>query len=252
MLKTYLEQLASAGHLDQYMDVNLSAKKDSNASHRRPNNTGVVFLGVIHVIHNPLCSSILPSSYRSEIQKAVHLHRSYAISDLAHLAPSRPSCEGSQDQSISFSDSDLRDVQLPHNHPLIVTRRIENFDLRRVLIDQGSFVEVMYHDLYKKLGLGGTNLTRFASLVFSFSRESIIPREKTTLPVLAGLINLQTEFLVVQASSPYNAIMGRDWLHRMKTVPSTLHQKLRFPTIEGIMEMNRDQVATKQCVLAIV
>ena len=110
----------------------------------------------------------------------------------------------------------------------------------------------MYHDLYKKLGLGGTNLTRFASLVFSFSRESIIPRGKTTLPVLAGLINLQTEFLVVQESSPYNAIMGRDWLHRMKTVPSTLHQKLRFPTIEGIMEMNGDQVATKQCVLAIV
>ena len=69
------------------------------------------------------------------------------------------------------------------------------------------------------------------------------------LPVLAGPINLQTEFIVVQASSPYNAIMGRDWLHRMKVIPSTLHQKLRFPTVDGVMELNGDQVAAKQCVL---
>jgi hypothetical protein len=56
---------------------------------------------------------------------------------------------------------------------------------------------------------------------------------------------------VVKASSPYNAIMGRDWLHRMKAIPSTLHQKLRFPTIEGVMKLNGDQVTAKQCVLAM-
>ena len=141
---------------------------------------------------------------------------------------------------------------MPHNDPLVITLRIRNFDVRRVLIDQGSFAEVMYYDMYKKLRLGEADLTSFVSPVFGFSRESIIPQGKTILPVLAGPINLQTKFLVVQALSPYNVIMGRDWLHRMRVVPSTLHQKLRFPTIEGIMEMNRDQVATKQCVLAIV
>lgn len=67
MLKAHLEQLALVGHLDQYIDVNLSAKRDSNDLDRCPNNSGAVSLGVIHVIHNPLCSSILPSSYRSKI-----------------------------------------------------------------------------------------------------------------------------------------------------------------------------------------
>ncbi len=46
--------------------------------------------------------------------------------------------------------------------------------------------------------------------------------------------------------------MGRDWLYRMKAVASTLHQKLKFPTVERIMELNGDQVAAKQCVLATV
>jgi hypothetical protein len=127
------------------------------------------------------------------------------------------------------------DVQLPHNDPLVVMLRIGNFDVRRVLIDQGSFAEVMYHDLYKKLGLGEADLTSFASPVFGFSGESIIPKGKTTLSVLAGPINLQTEFLVVRASFPYNAIIGRDWLHRMKVVLSMLHQKLKFLTVKGIM-----------------
>jgi hypothetical protein len=147
-------------------------------------------------------------------------------------------------------DSDLRDVQLPHNDPLVITLRIGNYDVKRVLIDQGSFSEVMYQGLYEKLGLGESDLTNFTSLVFGFLGESVIPGGKIPLPILAGLVNLQTEFIVIQALSPSNAIMGRDWLHKMKAVPSTLHQKLRFPTNDGIMEVNGDQVVAKQCVLA--
>jgi hypothetical protein len=252
MLKTYLEQLASTGHLNQYINASLSRKGDLSTLDRRPSNPSVASAGVIHVIHNPLCSSILPSSYRSEIQKAAHSHRSFAIDDSAHPAPSRSSHENSREQSISFSNSDLRDVQLPHSNPLVVTLRIENFDVTRVLIDQGSFTKVMYQDLYEKLGLGESDLTSFASPVFGFLGESIVPQGKTILPVLVGLINLQTEFIVVRASSPYNAIMGKDWLHKMKAVPSTLHQKLRFLTKDRIMELNGDQVGAKQCVLATV
>ena len=108
---------------------------------------------------------------------------------------------------------------------------------------------MMYQDLYEKLGLVEAELTSFTTPIFGFSGELVIPLGKTMLPVLAGPINLQTEFIVVQASSPYNAIMGRDWSHRMKAIPSTLHQKLRFPTDDGVMELNGDQVAAKQCVL---
>ena len=154
------------------------------------------------------------------------------------------------EQVISFSDSDLKDVQLPHNDPLVVTLRIRNYDVERVLIDQISFQEVMYQDLYTKLSMGEAELSSFTSPIFGFSGEPVVPLGKTVLPVLAGPINLQTEFIVVKVSSPYNAIMGRDWLHRMRVIPSTLHQKLRFPTKTGIMELNGDQVAAKQCVLA--
>ena len=100
-----------------------------------------------------------------------------------------------------------------------------------------------------KLGLGEAELSSFTSPIFGFSGEPIVPLAKTIQPVLAGPINLQTEFIVVKTSSPYNAIMGCDWLHKMRAIPSTLHQKLRFPTKDGIMELNGDQVMAKRFVL---
>uniref|UniRef100_A0A2N9IVM6 Integrase catalytic domain-containing protein n=1 Tax=Fagus sylvatica TaxID=28930 RepID=A0A2N9IVM6_FAGSY len=148
---------------------------------------------------------------------------------------------GVMEQVISFSDSDLKDVQLPYNDPLVVTLRIGNSDVERILIDQGSFAEVMYQDLYMKLGMGEAELSSFTSPIFGFSGEPVVLLGKAILPVLAGPVNLQTEFIIVNTSSPYNAIMGRDWLHRMKAIPSTLHQKLRFPTKDGVIELNRDQ-----------
>ena len=73
-----------------------------------------------------------------------------------------------------------------------------------------------------------------------------------TMTVHTGTISLDTEFLVVDVPSPYTAIMGRRWLHKLKAVPFSLHQKLRFPTDFGIMEIKGDQVASKQYVMAAI
>ena len=213
--KTHLEQLVSDGHLAEYVDSNLTEPKRSGTAANRSGTSGIAPTGVIQVIHNPLCTSILPTSFRSDIQKTVHHRQSFGISDSAHLLST--SCSenpgSSARQVVSFLDDNLMDVQMPHSEPLVITLKIGNYDVKRVLIDQGSFAEVIYQTLYEKLGLREADLTDFTSPVFGFSGKSTTPLGNTTLPVLAGLINLQTEFIFIQASPPYNAIMGRDWLH---------------------------------------
>ncbi len=90
--------------------------------------------------------------------------------DYAHLVST--SCSenpGSSDHRvISFSDEDLTDVQMPHSDPLVITLRIGNYDVKRVLIDQGSFAEVMYKGLYEQLSLKEVDLDDFSSPVFGF------------------------------------------------------------------------------------
>jgi hypothetical protein len=71
--KTHLEQLVSDGHLVEYVDSNLIEPEWRGTAANRSGTPGTTPTGVIHVIHNPLCTSILPTSFRSDIQKAAHL-----------------------------------------------------------------------------------------------------------------------------------------------------------------------------------
>ena len=48
--------------------------------------------------------------------------------------------------------------------------------MRRVLVDQGSAVEIMYPDLYKGLNLKPKDLTAYESPLVSFEGKTIIPK----------------------------------------------------------------------------
>ena len=55
--------------------------------------------------------------------------------------------------TLGFSDEDKAGTIQPHDDTLVVMLRIGWYDVRRVLVDQGSAVEIMYPDLYKRLNL---------------------------------------------------------------------------------------------------
>lgn len=44
--------------------------------------------------------------------------------------------------SISFSKEDMAHVKGPHNDPLVVTLRVDNLNVHKVLVDTGSSVDV--------------------------------------------------------------------------------------------------------------
>ena len=78
--------------------------------------------------------------------------------------------------TLGFSDEDkVRTIQ-PHDDALVVMLRIWGFDVKRVLVDQGSAVEIMYPDLYKRLNLKSEDLTAYASLLISFEGKTVIPK----------------------------------------------------------------------------
>ena len=57
----------------------------------------------------------------------------------------------------------------------MVTLRIRGYDVKRVLVDQGSGVEIMYLDLYKGLNLKSEDLTAYDSPLVSFDGKVVIP-----------------------------------------------------------------------------
>ena len=67
-------------------------------------------------------------------------------------------------------------VGTTHDDVLMVTLRIREYDVRRVMVDQDSRVEIMYPDLYNGLGLKPKDLTAYDSPLASFDRKVVIPR----------------------------------------------------------------------------
>ena len=77
---------------------------------------------------------------------------------------------------LSFSDEDKLGTIQPYDDALVVTLRICGYDVKRVMIDQGSVAEIMYPDLYKGLGLKLENLTANSSPLVSFEGKMVVPK----------------------------------------------------------------------------
>ena len=64
---------------------------------------------------------------------------------------------------LGFSNEDKVGTIQPHDDALVVTLKIRGYDVKRILVDQGSAVEIMYPDLYRGPNLRFEDLTAYDS-----------------------------------------------------------------------------------------
>ena len=120
------------------------------------------------------------------------------------------------------------------------------------MVYQGSAVEIMYPDLFKGLNLKTEDLTPYNPPLVSFEGKIIIPKGQVRLPVQTGSEIVEVDFIVIDAYSPYTAIVARPWLHTLGAVSSTLHQKVKYPSGGKIEEILGDQIMARQCMIAAI
>ena len=63
---------------------------------------------------------------------------------------------------------------------------------------------------------------------------------------------VEVDFIMVDAYSPYTAIVARPWLHTLGAVFSTLHQKVKYPLGSCIEEIMGSQSTARQCLVAAI
>ena len=124
--------------------------------------------------------------------------------------------------------------------------------MKRVMVDQGSAAEIMYPDLYKRLSLRAKDLTPYSSPLVSFEGKVIILKGQIRLLVQTGSETVEVDFIVVDAYSPYTAIVARPWLHTLGAFSSTLHQKIKYPSEGQIEQILGDQTMARQCMVAAI
>ena len=92
---------------------------------------------------------------------------------------------------------------------LLITLKIGDYDVKRVMVDGGSAAEIMYPDLYKGLNLKLEDLTPYSSFLMSFDGKLFILKGMIRLPIQTGPEIVEVNFIVMETYSPYTAIVGR-------------------------------------------
>ncbi|XP_074356913.1 uncharacterized protein LOC141696691 [Apium graveolens] len=154
---------------------------------------------------------------------------------------------------ISFSDKDYGDrIIEDHQDALVITTKVETNTVQKILVDNGSFVDILYYSAFKRMDLGDRKLNDARDAPpYGFTGNEVHVVGVIDLPVLFGSPPCQTwkmvKFHVINAIISYNAIIGRTTLGSLKTKISIPHLKMKFITDFGVGEMSGDQKTSRQC-----
>nr|XP_023899224.1 uncharacterized protein LOC112011063 [Quercus suber] len=242
VLKDHLRQLAGAGYLKEFV----TDAGDRGAGQGTPHKGNLLPpppLGIIEVMHAPTkkCST---ARGKGVWALATAAESQDGPSYWKRMKPTK--------EPIAFDDSDLEGTVQPHDDALVVNARIGGFLVKRVMIDQGSGVDVMYPDLFRGLGLRSADLSKYGTPLVGFDGKTVIPEGQISLPINMEGKEVVVTFIVVASFSPYTAILGRPWIHEMGAVPSTLHVKVKFPSEQGVTVVRGSQQTARQCLVTLV
>ncbi|XP_070048828.1 uncharacterized protein [Nicotiana tomentosiformis] len=127
------------------------------------------------------------------------------------------------EKSIIFDKSDTNGLAFPHYDALVITLRILDTDVRRIMIDDGSGVCIIHPRVLAQMKLKDKIVPRCIMLT-GFNNVAERTSGKITLHVLACGVTLETTFHIMDQKTTYNAIIERPWIHTMRAIPSRLYQ----------------------------
>ncbi|XP_071924104.1 uncharacterized protein [Coffea arabica] len=142
-----------------------------------------------------------------------------------------------------------------NNHEAIVIEVITcNYKVKKVYIDNGSAIDVLYYKTFKELQLEDRQLVPVRTPLIGFAGPPVRPEGMITLMVTIGVSpkcrTVPVNFAVVKEPSSCNMILGRPTLNALRAVCSTLHLSMKFPTPEGVAEVLGDPEVARACYIA--
>nr|XP_023885177.1 uncharacterized protein LOC111997331 [Quercus suber] len=204
----HLDQLVRDGKL-RHLLHHSSGRGSQMNSEPRGNDLSKPLLGTINVVFAiPGRTGSLPSKVMSVVR-----------------SPTMDSCQDPKRAKVAaqlvigFLDEDKLGTIQPYDDALVITLRTEGYDVKRVMMDQGSAVEIMYPDLYKGLGLKPQDLMPYNSPLVSFEGRVITSKGQIRLPVQTG---------------------------------SEVVEKVKYPSEGQVYEIQGDQSAARQCLVAAI
>lgn len=125
-----------------------------------------------------------------------------------------------------------------HLKPLYIKARLNGKEISRVFVDGGAVLNVMPVSTLRKLGKTKEDLVSTNMKMTNFTGET---KGVLVADVTVGSKTVSSSFFMVDAKTTYSILLGRDWIHSSKCVPSTLDQRLIMWSDNGVETVLADK-----------
>ncbi|XP_068473732.1 uncharacterized protein [Phaseolus vulgaris] len=157
---------------------------------------------------------------------------------------------------ITFTDEDYIAIDPAQDDPMVITVEIDKFAIAKTLVDQGSSVDILYWDIFKKMRIPEAHIQPYNEQIVGFSGERVDTKGYidlyTTFGEEDGLHKtINVRYLLVNAQTSYNILLGRPSINRLKAIVSTPHLAMKFPSANNdIATIHVDQKTARECYVA--
>ncbi|XP_030940190.1 uncharacterized protein LOC115965138 [Quercus lobata] len=245
-LKQQIEALIRQGKLQRFVSRERTDTPEEQAP-RRENDRPRPPIGDIRMIVGGTTATGSSKKARKTYLRMVHS---------VQLTGSVPKMPWIDNPVINFSEDDARRIHHPHDDVLVVSLQIGDYNMHRVLVDNSSSTDILYYPTFQQMRIDKERLSPTNALLVGFGGTKVFPLGSIMLAVTTGdypqQITKEMTFLVVDCLSAYNAILGRPTLNSWKAITSTYHLMIKFPTEYGVGELQGNQVAARECYIAML
>jgi hypothetical protein len=154
---------------------------------------------------------------------------------------------------ITFDHKDHPDhVPQSGSYPLVVAPLLKSKRIHKVLMDEGSRINVLYASTLDNMGISQSQLRPSTTLFHEVVPVmEVLPIGQIDLPVtFEDLRNFRTKILtfeVVGFSGMYHAILGRLTYAKSMVVPNYTYLKLKIPSPKGIITVGTTYQRAFEC-----
>lgn len=167
---------------------------------------------------NELSTSYMDDQQVQEIPSLQKRHMPRKLIGLA-LFPKAP--------NITFVNQDAEGLHMPHDDAMEIKLSITNCLVKKVWIDNGSSVDVIFFSMPRKVRYNDNKMDNVSMNLVEFNAEPNKVNGKVVMPITANRVIMYSTMMIIKGDLAY-IILVRPWLHMMKAIPLTYHHMLKF------------------------
>ncbi|XP_068466575.1 uncharacterized protein [Phaseolus vulgaris] len=153
---------------------------------------------------------------------------------------------------ITFTDDDFKGVDPSQDDLMVISIDMDNFTIMKTLVDKVSSVDILHWKTLNAMRIPIEEMMPYDDHVVGFSGGRVGTKGYIELYTTFGLNKasktLRIRYLVIEANTSYNILLGWSSLNKLGAIVSNLHLAMKFPSLSGdILTIHVDQKIAREC-----